>query len=724
MKITAATMLLAGTILFSCRPNTGTIYCNEEFTWYADSVRQGNYISYAKDSSSIFSEYPKSDGTTRTWKLKNDISRFGTFSGTSVFETALYNMALDELVNNIEKDSTLRTGALWSGVWTRDISYSIILSLAGIVPDESKKSLLCKVDDLDRIIQDTGTGGSWPCSTDRVVWALAAWKIYMATGDLEWLAYAYHITDKSLEDDKNVIFDKRTGLVRGESSFIDWREQSYPKWMQPADIYGSECLGTNALYYAVLKMMGKAAGILGYPNKAKQYAHSAGQLSEAINRHLWMEDKGYFAQFMYGRNYLLRSPRSETLGESLAILSGIADSRKSRRIISSMPISPFGPTIFWPQIEDMPNYHNNAVWPFVASFYAMAAASANNPDAFIHAMAGNIRAAAMFASNQENFSASDGSADTELNSPNMLWSIAGLLGIYRNILMGLDMQENGLAFSPYVPKNLEGSRRISGMKYRDMILDITVTGFGNGIRKFIIDGKKRNEAFIPADLIGKHSVIIELDGNISGNSKINMQPYTASPDTPSVSAEGMHLKWDKVPYTTSYKIFKNGKQIGETHNTEYELTSAGEYSVIAVGTNSHESFASEPIRIGLDSQNIPAEKMLYRFDGLEPLKVHIPATGIYSIEWTYSNGNGCVANKNMCATRSLFIDNKFAGTSVFPQRGDKDWNASGQSFPVHIELEAGDHEISLQFMPWNENMNIENNDVYIRALNMTRISDI
>ena len=146
--------------------------------------------------------------------------------------------------------------------------------------------------------------------------------------------------------------------------------------MQPADIYGSECLGTNALYYAVLKMMGKAAGILGYPNKAKQYAHSAGQLSEAINRHLWMEDKGYFAQFMYGRNYLLRSPRSETLGESLTILSGIADSRKSRRIISSMPISPFGPTIFWPQIEDMPNYHNNAVWPFVASFYAMAAASA------------------------------------------------------------------------------------------------------------------------------------------------------------------------------------------------------------------------------------------------------------------------------------------------------------------------------------------------------------
>lgn len=44
------------------------------------------------------------------------------------------NLAVDEMVNNIEQDGTLRTGALWGGVWTRDVSYSAILSLSYMVP--------------------------------------------------------------------------------------------------------------------------------------------------------------------------------------------------------------------------------------------------------------------------------------------------------------------------------------------------------------------------------------------------------------------------------------------------------------------------------------------------------------------------------------------------------------------------------------------------------------
>ncbi|HAQ19743.1 MAG TPA: hypothetical protein DCR40_11000 [Prolixibacteraceae bacterium] len=37
------------------------------------------------------------------------------------------------------------------------------------------------------IIQDTGTGGAWPVSSNRVVWAMAAWEIYTYTGDRNWL---------------------------------------------------------------------------------------------------------------------------------------------------------------------------------------------------------------------------------------------------------------------------------------------------------------------------------------------------------------------------------------------------------------------------------------------------------------------------------------------------------------------------------------------------------
>lgn len=36
------------------------------------------------------------------------------------------------------------------------------------------KSLLRKVGPTGRIIQDTGTGGAYSCSTDRMIWAVAA----------------------------------------------------------------------------------------------------------------------------------------------------------------------------------------------------------------------------------------------------------------------------------------------------------------------------------------------------------------------------------------------------------------------------------------------------------------------------------------------------------------------------------------------------------------------
>jgi len=98
-------------------------------------------------------------------------------------------MGLDEMVNAVEPDTTLRTGKEWAGVWTRDVSYSILLSMAYLQPEASKISLMKKVNPNGVIIQDTGSGGAWPVSSDRMVWALAAYEIYKVTGDRQWLEY-------------------------------------------------------------------------------------------------------------------------------------------------------------------------------------------------------------------------------------------------------------------------------------------------------------------------------------------------------------------------------------------------------------------------------------------------------------------------------------------------------------------------------------------------------
>lgn len=274
------------------------IYEGKSFSWYKDQVVEGDDHAEALSENEIVTTCLSKEGKPLKWVRKNDISDFGTYSGTSVLETALYNMSVDEMINNFEADGTLRTGLLWGGVWTRDVSYSSLLALSYMCPQKVRTSLEVKIDRMGRIIQDTGTGGSWPCSTDRMAWALSAWNVYLATGDMEWLEKAYEVISRSIESDFIVAYNPKTGLFRGESSFIDWREQSYPEWMQPADIYKSECLGTNAVFYETLMILDRMSSVLGHSAEAKEYRRKAASLKKAINKRFWLEDEGYYANFL------------------------------------------------------------------------------------------------------------------------------------------------------------------------------------------------------------------------------------------------------------------------------------------------------------------------------------------------------------------------------------------------------------------------------------------
>ena len=290
-------------------------------------------------------------------------------------------------LKNIEPDSTLRTGAEWGGVWTRDISYSIYLAFAYHEPEIAKISLMKKVN-RDRIIQDTGSGGAWPISSDRTVWSIAAWEVYKVTGDEEWLRNSYEIIKNTLEDDYKTIRTEN-GLYKGESSFLDWREQTYPKWMSNMDIAESMNLGTNVVHYQAHMVLGKMAEALG--ESGDKYFERAESIKNAINKQLWQEEKGYYAQYLYGRKAMNVSPRFEALGESLAVIFDVADEERSKRIISESPLTPFGATSIYPQIPGIPPYHNNGIWPFVQSYWNLAAAEAGNQEVLSHGLAAIYR---------------------------------------------------------------------------------------------------------------------------------------------------------------------------------------------------------------------------------------------------------------------------------------------------------------------------------------------
>ncbi len=687
-----------------------------------------------------YQQQEKPDKEKQVWRLTQNISGLPAYQSPLLLIDALYNLSLEEMLLDIREDGAFMAGKKWPGVWTRDISYSILLSLAALQPEASKKSLMAKVN-RDRIIQDTGTGGSWPVSTDRMTWSLAAWEVYKVSGERDWLEQAFKIIKNSAEDDLQTARDPHSGLFYGESSFLDWREQSYPRWMDPKDIYRSQCLGTNAVHFQTYRILSEMAEILGKP--ADKYRRIAAEIRDGINRFMWQEERGYYGQFRYGRNYPALSRRSETLGAALSILFGIADSAKSDRMTASLPVTRFGPTCIYPQIPDIPPYHNNGIWPFVVAYRTWAAAEAGNAAAVEHGMASIYRAAALFLTNKENFVAGSGDfMGTEINSDRQLWSVAGNLALVYRVMLGMRFGTDYLTFEPFVPCNYDGTMHLTGFKYRDMTLDITVEGFGSGIAQILLDGEAQKEARVDGNLQGHHELYIRLNDKEQTAQKINMLANHFSPVAPKVSYENGHLKWPAIDQADTYVIFENGREISRTRETAYPVQSTEtlkEIQVLACDADGWCSFLNEPLALIDDMQIIEAEqgkKGRSLYDGFqgsgyieisknENRKVSFNfdtrINGVYALDFKYANGEGPINTSNKCALRNAYVDGQQAGTFVFPQRGNRNRTDWGWSNPLRVALNAGSHRLELRFEASNENMNGDVNRALLDALRIRRL---
>ncbi|WP_245882575.1 alpha-L-rhamnosidase-related protein [Hymenobacter chitinivorans] len=695
----------------------------------------------------VLNAHSDAETTAAHWQQTLDTTEFPQLTSDYPLLDALYNLALEEAKRAVEPDGTFRTGKEWAGVWTRDISYSIILAQAALQPEVAKTSLLRKVTPRGRIIQDTGTGGAYPCSTDRMIWAVAAWEIYLTTGDEAWLRQVYPIIKNSLEDDVLNAYNPQTGLVRGESSFLDWREQTYPKWMQPVDIYQSESLGTNAVHFQANQVLAQMATTLGDAVVAQAAQQRAARIKNGINQYLWLAEQGYYGQFRYGRVYQHLSPKAEALGEALTVLFGVAAGRRAQTVVTHTPVMDYGIPCIYPQISGIPPYHNNAVWPFVQSYWGLAAAKVGNEDSFLASLMAVARPAALFLTNKENFVASNGDfAGTQINSSNMLWSLSGSLGLVYKGLFGMDFQPDRLVFQPFVPQALQGTRRLTGFRYRRAVLDIEVQGFGNRIDSITLDGQQLPAAAVPATLTGTHTVQIKLVNSLPEVSyKVTHAPPHAAPMTPEVHYAAGRLTWAPVEGAKAYQVLRNGQFAARTTSPEFALPSAptyAEYQVVAVDSRNYESFASEPLAVparkfqriyDLGTGRSKSSKSYKGYTGAGfveisstqnktlAVPVTVPEAGLYAIDFRYANGNGPLNTSNKCAIRTLRRGRQQLGTVVLPQRAVDEWSDWGFSNPILVRLETGLHPLTLTFEAANENMNGEVNQAMLDYLRLTKI---
>ncbi|QZT36151.1 hypothetical protein K5X82_12760 [Halosquirtibacter xylanolyticus] len=689
------------------------------------------------------------------WKLKSDISEYPQFSSDIPLLNALYAMALEEAKADSEKDGTWRTGQKWGGVWTRDVSYSTILGVGMIDPTRSLTSLRKKVRG-GRIVQDTGSGGAWPVSSDRVVWTLAAWEVYKIMGDDAWLKEAYDIISKSVEDDWKIVYDPMTGLMRGESSFLDWRKQTYPRWMDNVDIYSSKNLGTNAAHYEVYQILQQMAALLGDNEKLLVYKQRAESLKLAINKHLWQPQSGYYGQYLYGRGADVLSPKSETLGEAFTVLFDVADHQKSESVISKMPVVAYGAPCVYPQIPSIRPYHNNGIWPFVQAFYNQAAAKVGNEKALNAGLASIYRAAALFLTNKENMVADNGDFVTALNSSEMLWSISGNLSMIYKVFFGVDINAQGiLSFHPVVPESYQGKKSLTNLKLRKATVDITMEGFGRHISEMYVNGKRVDNK-LDLNESKHYKVKIVLDNKGFGEGQdVNMVANKFQLEMPqNVRCESGKIYWDRVEGATGYLVYNDGKCLSTVPTDEkapsfsFDLPKSDglthSYSIIAKGGDDLlNSYMSSPILYSSHPTNEQtillrsyAKDKQVSIPNVDKNMVELSVAGVnnvvmvpirtkrgkhYQFYVNYANGNGPWNTDNKCAIRSVYVDGVYVDPLVMPQRGVNEWGSIGHSNIISFTAKGSKTMIKICLEKENRNMNIQVNQALVKDMKVFEV---
>ncbi|SEF67308.1 hypothetical protein SAMN05216223_101681 [Actinacidiphila yanglinensis] len=417
--------------------------------------------------------------------------------------------------------------------WTRDAAVNAWNAASLLGPVIGRNTLWAVIDrgDGGLIVQQDN---QW---WDQVIWVLGAWNHYLVTGDRDFLADAYTTSVNTLTARRAKNLNADFGLFQGPS-FMNDGIAGYPAPPWSSGINSSfvldyphtdelMCLSTNCLYYGAYQAAGNMAQALGHQADAAAHRAAAKSVRDAVNTHLWREDAGLYGYFVHGQDTLAGrlDTSQEGAGLAFAVLLGVADADRARRVVAATHWEPHGIVNVWPHFErfsdDQPGRHNVSVWPMVHSMFGHAAAVAGRADLFARAVQ---ELASLVRSSDNSFyelynsqsgavdggwqTGGDGTESHFTSQPDQAWSATGYLRMILSGLFGVGFTEEGLRLSPTLPSGW-GTVTLGGLAYRDATLDITLTGSGGRVRSCTVDGR-RSAPVLPAAATGHHTVEIAL----------------------------------------------------------------------------------------------------------------------------------------------------------------------------------------------------------------------
>lgn len=274
--------------------------------------------------------------------------------------------------------------------YTRDL----MISMLGVLASGNAKLIASYRTVLERLAENQTEHGHIPslvhdpddrgASDTTPLFLLAAALFRRATGEADFLEAAVRKAlvwmDYQSPSDRVIVAQLPTS---------DWRDE---QWVLGFGLY------VNAIVYAYLRLY----GLTERAERLKQLSGRFVVRGEAQHRHvhegLVVPHKPYYALWSYK---IYSSERFDLLGNSLAIISGLASANRARSLIAWIEaecrslrkrgeLSVALPPCFFPYIKpedpdwrkryelyNRPGeYHNGGVWPFICGFYVVAALAA------------------------------------------------------------------------------------------------------------------------------------------------------------------------------------------------------------------------------------------------------------------------------------------------------------------------------------------------------------
>lgn len=257
--------------------------------------------------------------------------------------------------------------------------------------------------------------------------------------------------------------------------------------------------------------------------EAMVWSEKALKLKTAINKHLWNDSTGMYKFYIDEDE---ESNLQETIGNAYAILIDVADERQAIAIFQNQHVTPAGVPCGWPPLKryriDSTSYsrHNAVVWPQIQAFWAQAASKYKKTDILYHELNNLAKHAVrdmQFAEIYHPFSGEIYGGIQERNGEVLLWeatnrqtwSATGYISMILYGILGININEQGIGFSPCIPKEID-KLQFKNLKYRDMTFNITITGNGSDINKILINGKVGDRARISNNAKGNQIVEVQL----------------------------------------------------------------------------------------------------------------------------------------------------------------------------------------------------------------------